>query len=249
MKPGEVKTRPMTGSLHEADWADIDYGVKVAQHATKRLKDGGVRIEIPTPARWWEYGSVIQLVKDWKDTRPTWQGMDVLDVGSGWGAVGPALCLEYDDVRVTEYEPDQMYWADRESCNRVLAAWSRPQISYAHYDIMHMPVQQFDLVSCVSVMEHIPPAMEQQCWVELVKRIRPGGVLFVDVDCVPDPTKQYVCDEMRAHNFTIREMMDRVIGLESLDMVPLFGEPDWNYNGNAVHDSFTFFRVTMVKKI
>lgn len=243
-----MRTRPMVGSIHKEDWADIKEGVDIAQKATEKLKAAGVRIEIPTPMRWWEYGSVIQMVILWVGTRGAWQGMDVLDVGSGWGVVGPALCLEMDEIRVTEYEPDQMYWADRENCNRVLTAMGRQQIVYSHYDIMSMPSATFDMVSCVSVMEHIPPAVEKQCWVELVKRVRPGGLLFVDVDCVPDPTKSYVCDEMRAHNFTIPEMQERVAMLETLGMKTI-GIPDWNYNGNAVHDSFTFFRVAMVKTI
>lgn len=231
--------RPLVGTIHGEDWKDIETGVQIAQRATERLQERGVRIEIPTFMRWWEYGTAIQMVLD-RQTKP----VDILDVGSGWGVVGPALSLCSEPFNITEYEPDQMYWADRENCNRVLVSLNRKPINYQHYSLMQMPEQQFDAVFCISVMEHVSPEQETQCWVELARRVRPGGILFMDVDCVPDPTKSYVCDEMRAHNFTIPEMQGRVALLKKQGLQTI-GEPDWNYNGNLVHDSFTFFRIGM----
>lgn len=243
--------RPMVGTIHEDDWAGIDQGVKIAQMATRELHAAGVRIVIPHEMRWWEYGSAIQLVLRWmareKESVAKIRPMDILDIGSGWGVVGPALLLQFDRlIHMTEYEPDQMYWADRAMCNQYLERTGRAPINYHHFDLMAMPEQDYDAVFCISVLEHVPsPHPERECWAELAKRVRPGGVLFVDVDTVPvqKPKGGYVFDELRAHNFDIGELKDRVRILEDCGLVPI-GQPDWNYNGSVVHD-FTFFRIAM----
>lgn len=235
--------RPMVGSIHDNDWKDIIDGVRFVQEATRELKANGVRIEIPTPMRWWEYGSAIQLVLNMRRKRGM-DWIDVVDIGTGWGAVGPALLMSLPMVRVSEYEPDQMYWQDRAICNQYLMRQYQKCLNYYHFDLMDMPPQDYDAVFCISVMEHVPPSVEKKCWLELAKRVRPGGVLFVDVDLVPVAGRPYVCDEMRTHNFVIEEMQERVKMLEDVGLKTI-GEPDWDYNGSYVHDSFTFFRVAM----
>lgn len=240
--------RPMVGSIHTDDWQFIQKGVDIAQQATRELKAAGVRIEIPTEFRWWEYGSAIQLVDYLLEVR---EKVDVVDIGSGWGVVGPALILEYGKkVEVSEYEPDQMYWADRANCNAYLQRTKGQEIYYHHFDLSNMPAQDYDAVFCISVMEHVPfPQPERGCWYELAKRVRPGGVLFMDCDLVPErkPFGSYRFDELRAHNYIMDEVKERVEWLKGFGLKPI-GVPDFQYNGSVVHD-FTFFRIAMRRPV
>lgn len=235
--------RPLIGTLKLEDYQDIGNGVFAAQHATEYMIRNGARIEIPTTHRWWEYGTAIQMLLDRYGAGIS--DISVLDVGSGWGALGPALAFVYG-TRVTEVEPGNERH-DRQKVNQILSCAGKPMLNVLNATTDSLPDGQWDMVSCISVIEHMPPDVEARCWKKLTDRIKPGGLFFCDVDCVPDQSKSYVFDELRAHNFTCEEMRDRVETLRSLGMENLGELPDYEYNGNMVHD-FTFFRIGMRKK-
>lgn len=235
--------RTLVNSLHPDDYNDIREGVTIAKGATAELQSRGVRLDIPTENRWWEYGTVIQMMLN--QYRDRMSEVTILDVGSGRGVVCPALALTFNTI-CTECEPAQAERNDRLRCNSVLQAMGRRQISVQEHSTMTLPDVQYDMVSCVSVIEHIDPSIEKASWSNLGDRVKPGGLFFADVDCVPDQSKKYVFDELRAHNFTCEEMKDRVELMMEKGFEPI-GEPNYEYNGNQVLD-FTFFRVGMKKK-
>lgn len=235
--------RPLIGTLKQADYAEISDGVFAAQYATNHFKANGARIEIPTEHRWWEYGTAIQMLLNHYGADI--HKISVLDVGSGWGAFGPALAYMYEGIQVMECEPGGER-EDRKRVNSILAAVGKRQMDVRNHTTDDLPEEQFDMVACISVIEHMPATVEARAWKNLVDRIKPGGLFFADVDCVFDQTKSYVFDELRAHNFTCEEMKERVQWLKDLGMEVAYGE-DYTYNGNTVHD-FTFFRIGMRKK-
>jgi hypothetical protein len=236
--------RTLTNSLHPDDYQDIREGVTIAKGAVAELQSRGVRIDIPTEHRWWEYGTVIQMML--MQYRDRMSEVTILDVGSGRGAVCPALSLTFDTI-CTECEPAVGERNDRIRCNQVLRALGRKGISVQDFHTMNLPDMLYDMVSCVSVIEHIDPPIEKQSWLNLVDRVKPGGLFFADVDCVPDQSKKYTFDELRTHNFTCEELHERVDMLREKGMEPI-GEPNYEYNGNQVFE-FTFFRVGMRKKL
>ena len=236
--------RTLINSLHPDDYLDIREGVTIAKGAVAELQARGVRIDIPTEHRWWEYATVIQMML--MQYRDRMSEVTILDVGSGRGAVCPALSLTFDTI-CTECEPAVGERNDRIRCNQVLRALGRKGISVQDNHTMNLPAVDYDMVSCVSVIEHIDPQIEILSWYNLAERVKPGGLFFADVDCVPDQSKKYVFDELRTHNFTCEEMKDRVEMLKEKGFEPI-GEPDYTYRGNMVHD-FTFFRVGLRKKL
>jgi ubiquinone/menaquinone biosynthesis C-methylase UbiE len=48
--------------------------------------------------------------------------------------------------------------------------------------------ETFDAISCISVLEHIPAPYDQQAVRELLRVLKPGGVLVLTVDFQPPPT-------------------------------------------------------------
>lgn len=236
--------RTLINSLHPDDYLDIREGVTIAKGAVAELQSRGVRIDIPTEHRWWEYATVIQMMLN--EYRSKMSEVTILDVGSGRGAVCPALSLTFDTI-CTECEPAEPERNDRIRCNQILRALGRKGISVQPNSTLDLPQMQYDMVSCVSVIEHIDPTVEKISWRNLASRVKPGGLFFADVDCVPDPSKKYTFDELRAHNFTCEELKERVAILMEMGLVPI-GEPNYEYNGNQVLD-FTFFRIGMRKPL
>ena len=64
------------------------------------------------------------------------------------------------------------------------------KVTYATQNLVSTtyPDETFDAVSCVSVLEHIPPPHDQSALRELIRITKPGGVLVLTVDFIP-PTR------------------------------------------------------------
>lgn len=235
--------RTLVNSRHPDDEKDIETEIVELRYACKDLMDNGLNIEVPE-CRYWEYGTVLKMLKDYCiDTKTMPMDINFLDVGSGHGLMCPALSYLYG-VNVTECEPSD--YQHREKTNAFLKSQDAKEIRVFPVSTDNLPDETFDMVSCISVIEHMTADIESRCWKNLVDRIKPGGLLFIDVDCIPDPNRSYIFDNLRVHNFTIPEMKERVELLQSYGMVTL-GEPDYNWNGAMVHD-FTFFRIGMRKQ-
>lgn len=233
--------RPIGNTICKLDYPEITDGVAAADRATAYLRHKGVRIEIPTEHRMWEYGTAIQIALQHYQERM--DRIEVLDVGAGWGVLGPALSFHYD-TQVFECEPDPACRKDREKCNAVLKAHKRKGIVVSADDILHLPEMRFDVVCCVSVIEHLPPDVEKACWWELARRVKPGGLLYLTMDCVPLHGRSYQFDNLRQQNFTVDDIKPKVELLQSYGFSPL-GKPEFCYNGAYVYD-YTFYRLGML---
>jgi len=235
-------TRPLVGTIHPDDMLEIREGVEAAQRAVDYLHAEGARIEVPTPWRWWEYGTPIQMMLNQYKEHIT--DIEVLDVGSGWSALGPTLALLYG-TQVTEYEPNIDYCRDRIFVNMVLANKGQKVLQVHQVGLENMPQDQFDVVSCISVLEHVNPQLERSFWTALAQRVRPNRMLYITTDCLPERGKPYTYDNLRTQNFVVDDLKERVEFLMSFGFIPL-GKPDWKFNGCFVYD-YTFFRCGMMK--
>jgi 2-polyprenyl-3-methyl-5-hydroxy-6-metoxy-1,4-benzoquinol methylase len=61
------------------------------------------------------------------------------------------------------------------------------QVSYSHQDLtkLSFPDASFDAVSCISVLEHIPAPQDQQALREMLRILKPGGILVLTIDFTP----------------------------------------------------------------
>lgn len=223
----------MVGALQIQHYESIEKGVALAQEATRFFVSRGCRIEIGHSHRWWEYGTAIELFMK----HPT---MEVLCVGSGADALGPTLALNFD-VHVIECEPDKQFREARQHLNEVLVERGRRPITLLDNSIHQLPEQQYPMVCCVSVIEHV--LYERQAWELLAKRVSPKGVLYITTDCVPESGRKYHFDNLRLTNYTIDTLRERVAALEGFSPIE---PPDWRWHDAYVFD-YTFFRVAMVR--
>lgn len=235
--------RPLVGSLHPEDYQFIFEGVQAVKESTEFFKSKGCRIEIPVEHRYWEYGTCVQMLLDkYKGNIPT--DISVLDVGAGWGAFGPTLAYKYG-VTVTESEPSTLERNDRARINSVLRELGKPELVLMDKNVDALPDTKYDMVACISVIEHIPQNIESSVWKILGDRVKSGGLLFIDVDCVEYNHRSHMFDNLRTHNYTVNELADRVEVLKVLGFKPIHGE-EYLWNGSYVYD-YTFFRVGMEK--
>lgn len=234
--------RPIGNTVHLDDYQEIMEGVSAVKKAADFLRQRGVRTDLPHEHRLWEYGTGVQILLDhYKEKLPE---IDVIDVGSGYSAFGPALAFFYN-TQVVECEPDPICRDARMTCNVVLKQLGKKEIITTADDAMHLPDRKFDAVMCISVIEHVAVHEEMQVWEELGKRVKDGGILYVTVDCVPRKDGRYAYDNLRTQNFTLDDLKPRVAKLEEMGFATL-GKPNWMYNGDAVFD-YTFFRIGLVK--
>lgn len=235
--------RPFVNCLNTADYNDIQEGVAIIDRTVKELgPKTGYRFAIPHPHRYWEYGSAVQCLLSIYQEKLGQNGMRVLDVGAGWSPLGPALSYIYN-VTVVEIEPSFRERTDRMYCNQVLKDLHKKELTVIDGTVEKLPNEMFEAVFCISVLEHVNPKTEEQAWRNLAERVKPGGLFFMTTDCVPDPSKHYVFDELRAQNFTVDVLEKRVKMLQEMGFTPL-GHPDYTYGRPEVHD-FTFFRCGM----
>ena len=110
-------------------------------------------------------------------------GSRYLDAGSGVTPLAHAVASRgvqadacdaqarlIDELR--RFEPEKIYAS---------------QVTYTAQDLtaLSFPDETFDAVSCISVLEHIPAPADQRALRELMRVLKPGGLLVLTVDFTP----------------------------------------------------------------
>jgi SAM-dependent methyltransferase len=233
-------TRPFVGTIVPEDYGEIVEGVQTVKRATKYFQDHSANIAIQHEHRFWEYGSAVQaLLSMYGERMPE---LKVLDVGSGYGALGPTLALTYN-TQVTECEPEAESRVSRRQVNQILRQANKNQINVGPENLDTLPDTEFDAVFCISVLEHVPE--EGKAWSQLAKRVKKNGLLFITTDCVPAKGKKYQLDFARNHNFTPLDLKERVEQVQTLGFATM-GKPDYAWHGPQVFD-YTFFRAGLIR--
>lgn len=222
----------MIGTLNpETDYKELASHINWIKRLCIDLQSKGCRIEVPVEQRWWEYSSAIMLM----DHR---HGKSVLNVGGGWDILTPALA----DIgfHVTECEPDVQCRIYREFTKQQ----SCGTITILPNTIEALPIDKYDAVFCISVLEHVQH--EKEAWANLATRVDDGGILFITTDCMPRVGKGFVFDNLRMTNYTLDVLEQRVNMMAEFGLKPI-GKVDYTYHGDQVYD-YTFFRAGFIKK-
>lgn len=219
----------------EVDYPEIKKSMSVVQHVSEHIQSKQGPIAIPVFERYWEYGSAVHLAEDW--TLEDEAFATVLNVGSGWDGLSPTLATlgNYD---ITDCEPDATCRNDRTRVNTILVSENYKPIKVLANGLFNLPEDTFDLVFCISVLEHVFD--EQQAWYNLAQRVKVGGLLFVTVDVVDDATKPHAFDSARVTNYTLDILKHRVNIIKERGFETI-GEPDYEWHGAHVYD-YSFFR-------
>jgi SAM-dependent methyltransferase len=107
----------------------------------------------------------------------------VLDFGCGSGGSAIALAMVFPGVHCTgtDISPEEIYVAERRS-----ALYGVPErCEFRHVapgERLPFPDGSFDFCQCSSVLEYcVEPGVRQFCVREMLRLLRPGGLLFVSV--------------------------------------------------------------------
>lgn len=201
--------------------------------------------------RMWEWCRVLMLLKqEFGYPFPTEERVQVLDVGTAYSLIGPAL--SYLGCRVLETDVDaNAYMAERFKVKEFLdkhaatshgAEFDWIQMGFGR---LHELDHQFDVVMSISTIEHVETSLELKAWKEMYDRLKPGGIMIVTMDCFVEAKKGYIYDDVRYTNYDMALVKTRVDELKSYGM-QVIGDEDYTWYGNHVDDG-SFSWISMRK--
>jgi ubiquinone/menaquinone biosynthesis C-methylase UbiE len=136
-------------------------------------------------------------------------GERYLDAGSGVTPLAQALARSGVDAHACDGNERLIAALQQFAPERIYGV----SVTYTAQDLTRLtyPDESFDAISCISVLEHIPAPLDQQALNELLRVLKPGGLLVVTVDYTPPDAAtqsqgvsyfaQRVADLVRQGNF------------------------------------------------
>lgn len=199
----------------------------------------------------WEWARTMKAINEvfgpGRIVRRSSDALRILDIGAAFSPLGPALAYLGD--KVTEAEPDASCGGERAKVNQFLYDFNHNPINWiqaGYGTLAERCPGPWDVVLSISVIEHVDLWLEKTAWKEMADLVRPGGLLVVTMDCMPQARKGYQYDDVRWTNYDMKLVRDRVTELKSYGLKPL-GAEDYTYHGNFVNDySFAFLAMTKV---
>lgn len=130
------------------------------------------------PFRQLEYSFAFDAIKRLTSLRGT-----ALDAGAGVTPLPHALAGLGYTVHACDFDRGLMTRMAATSMADVYGT----QVSYSWQDLSEIgfPDATFDLVTCISVLEHIPPPHDRRALRELLRVLKPGGLFVLTLDFQP----------------------------------------------------------------
>ncbi|MEM8530186.1 MAG: class I SAM-dependent methyltransferase [Chloroflexota bacterium] len=130
------------------------------------------------PFRKLEYSFVLDVLLN--HLQP---GNRYLDAGCGVTPLAHTIAMRGIQVDACDGDERQITELQRLRPERIYGS----NVRYLTQDLTKLTYQSetFDAISCVSVLEHIPSPLDQEAIKELLRVLKPGGVLVVSVDFTP----------------------------------------------------------------
>lgn len=200
------------------------------------------------PYKMWEWARTMKALNDVFANGSTTvrNNLRVLDIGAAFSPLGPALAYLGD--KVTEAEPDASCGIEREKVNVFFNRFNRNPINWVQAGYGTLAERcpgPWDVVLSISVIEHVDLWLETFAWKEMADLVRPGGLLVVTMDCMPEARKGFMYDDVRWTNYDMNIVRERVNELKSYGFKPI-GAEDYTYHGNHVND-YSFAFMALVK--
>jgi SAM-dependent methyltransferase len=123
-------------------------------------------------AHWWSLG-MWRLASHWLSAALRGRrGLRALDVGCGAGLTALRLANRPEIAEVIGLDP---------SPEALAHARRRHELPLIQGSVLELPfdAEQFDVVTCFDVLQHLPPGADRRAARELRRVLRPGGVVLV----------------------------------------------------------------------
>jgi 2-polyprenyl-3-methyl-5-hydroxy-6-metoxy-1,4-benzoquinol methylase len=180
--------RVRTKSLQQSDYQYIEHERSHLSFTYDYFTKRAIRIDVGHPARYWEYGSALNALQTWRGNPADNKDMSnikILDVGAGVGLLDQRLLWSYGAI-VLEIDPDPLceYREHRQSVVAALAEIRSSGNIICYKRDFFSEQEPSDVVFCISTVEHVDN--ELLFWRDLAASVKPGGLLFMTMDVVPD---------------------------------------------------------------
>lgn len=241
--------RPYTRSLHPDDYQFLPHA-DILRDFERLMSGRGVGHREWHEHRLWEYASIMQQL-DELDV-PT--GASILDVGSGGSFFPPYLATigGYPHVSLT----DSMKYGD--VTPDVQAQRSHYSIALPLYDLLVEDMSPrfeigwsgasdaWDVVMCISTIEHVDADKHDDALRELCRVTKPGGLIFITSDYFRD--LEHFEQSVSKHLQFTPYRREFVLDIPSKIPVEFVGDTDLYYRGDFVHN-YSFVNVCLRKML
>lgn len=178
------------------------------------------------PMRRWEYALTLHAITAWQAERePLTAPLALLDVGGAGSPFVPRLQALYGALLTTTLIDPVVNHGIEQST---------------------LPDASVDIVTCLSVLEHVPRPTPflRAC----ARHLRPGGLMVLTVDywdCEGEDTAHF--HWMRERIYNRRSLTDVMTYCRETLGLRRFGGADWTYFGNHVYD-YSFASLVLRKE-
>lgn len=181
--------------------------------------------------RRWEWALALKVIDE---IRVQNQPLKIADFGGGVGFLGPACLLRNDKVALYEVwnQPSDRQKATHQFCEVKDKDWELINRGLGELD--ESDFCKYDVACCISVLEHTENPL--RCFEDLLRSVRPGGLVFLTVDFALDENDHYVMNHLRKRIYTEQKMWELVEKAREFDFLFLHGEADWSWQGQQVYD-------------
>lgn len=231
--------RPYTRSLDTADYSFLPHAERIRAFELAMIAPHFTSHE----HKLWECASIMQQL----DELNVPKAARILDVGSGGMYFPPYLATEggYPDLTLTDSDTsiEGKIESQRQSYGVAL-----PFFGVAAEDMSRLPHESFDVVMCISAIEHM--GGHDEALKEICRLARPGGLIFITSDYFRS-TNGYV-DEWQWHASPFRACQVTPYHKEFVLRIPekinaeFVGGTDLDYRGDFVHN-YSFVNICLRK--
>jgi SAM-dependent methyltransferase len=190
------------------------------------------------PIRLWEYAMTLRAIDAWRATlHPSaqWYAPHIADVGGATSNFWKVLRQQVTRVPVSLIDPN--YPEHRAGDGYTMFPHEIASALVQYPDLR----EAFDVVTCISVLEHLPPAAVNGFLTDLTRLLKPGGLLCLTCDYgdyqrpSPDQDRHHF-HWMREQIFDFASIVTQV--LDPLDRLGynLLGGTDLQWTGAQVFD-------------
>lgn len=129
-----------------------------------------------TAAQWWDTEGPYRALHDINPVRLNYidervgglAGQSVLDVGCGGGLLSEGMAIRGANTLGIDMSPTAIDVAQAHAVNQAVTA-----LNYQNISLEQLPAQQFDVITCLEMLEHVPAPKELVH--HIARSLKPGG--------------------------------------------------------------------------
>jgi len=235
--------RPYTRALDPQDYRYLKHAEPIADFQRAMT----VAHCISHPHKIWENASIMQQLDELEVPKTA----KILDVGSGGMFFPPYLAsvCGYRDLELTDSMSNMDINLYVQSQCRAYGIQMKVHSLFAE-DMSALPSEGWDVVMCISVIEHIARANHDAALRELWRLTKPGGLIFLTSDYFRSEhgsfqQAQYDASPYKAGQETCYHK-EFVLDIPNKIDVEFVGDTDLDYRGDFVHN-YSFVNICLRK--